>query len=49
MEEKMVIVKFVFVEYALRQPGKIGFQAFCAHEVGQFDMIKTVIIRHVGS
>ena len=48
MEKKVMVVKFVGIEYALWQPGEIRFQPFGAHQAGQLDMIEAIIVWHVG-
>jgi hypothetical protein len=47
MEEKVMIIEFVFVQDTQRQPGEVRLQAFGAHETGQLDVIKAVIVRQV--
>ena len=48
MKKKMVVVELILIENAQWQPWKLRLQAFRPHQPGQFDVIVTVIIGHIG-
>ena len=48
MEEEVVIIELSRIEDTLREPAELRFEALRAHQIGQLDVVKTVVIGHVG-
>ena len=48
MEEEVVIIELSRIEDTLREPVELRFEALRAHQVRQLDMVKAVVIWHIG-
>jgi hypothetical protein len=47
MKKEVMIVEFALLQDAQGQEGKVRFEPLRAHEPGELDMIKAIIIGHV--